>query len=351
MFDSKQAAIVMLDGALYYRRAFCHLELSDSNFKHSPNALKWEKIRKICTFLGVCYDVTNVFSGTKYPTANLYHPHVFMAYLTLFEDMSSNDEYIKNMAELMMTRFQKYWSDFGLTLAITVVLDPRYKLHFIDWSYSQIYGEASPEYSNVEQFLNSTFNEYVNMLNVAGDDRRDDPTRASNASKGVGDTMDDSTHAYGMSARLKDFDQFQSKDFTINKKSELQMYLEELRVDISCELDVLDFWKANEFRYPTLARMARDFLTIPVSIVTAESTFSASGRVLNEHRSSLSKDTVEVLICTKDWLFGDYCSNQVSVDELTEDIMSLDISRESDASNSVNNPKVSTPNASSSVAC
>ncbi|KAF5776715.1 hypothetical protein HanXRQr2_Chr12g0527381 [Helianthus annuus] len=44
-------------------------------------------------------------------------------------------------------------------------------------------------------------------------------------------------------------------------------------------------------------------------------------------------------------------SNQVSVDELTEDIMSLDISRESDASNSVNNPKVSTPNASSSVAC
>ncbi|KAF5765521.1 hypothetical protein HanXRQr2_Chr15g0704701 [Helianthus annuus] len=33
------------------------------------------------------------------------------------------------------------------------------------------------------------------------------------------------------------------------------------------------------------------------------------------------------------------------------DIMSLDISRESDASNSVNNPKVSTPNASSSVDC
>ncbi|KAJ0752389.1 hypothetical protein HanPI659440_Chr09g0323781 [Helianthus annuus] len=33
-------------------------------------------------------------------------------------------------------------------------------------------------------------------------------------------------------------------------------------------------------------------------------------------------------------------SNQVSVDELIEDIMSLDISRESNASNSVNNPKV-----------
>jgi hypothetical protein len=33
-------------------------------------------------------------------------------------------------------------------------------------------------------------------------------------------------------------------------------------------------------------------------------------------------------------------SNQVSLQELTEDIMMLDISPESDASNSVNNPKV-----------
>ncbi|XP_022028604.1 zinc finger BED domain-containing protein DAYSLEEPER-like [Helianthus annuus] len=285
-----------------HQRAFCHLELSDSNFKLCPNALEWDKIRRICTFLGVFYDVTNVFSGTKYPAANLYYPHVFMAYLTLFESMSSNDEYIKKMAELMMTKFQKYWSHFSLTLAIAVVLDPRYKLHFINLSYSQIYGEASPEYSNGDQFLNSTFNEYVNMLNVAGDDKRDDATRASN-----------------------DFDQFQSKDFTINKKSKLQMYLEESRVDRSSELDVLAFWKANEFRYPALVRMARDFLTIPVSTVASESMFSASGRFVD--------------------------SNQVSVDELTEDIMSLDVSRKSDASNSVNNPKVSTPNASSSVAC
>ncbi|KAJ0559990.1 putative HAT dimerization domain, ribonuclease H-like superfamily [Helianthus annuus] len=163
----------------------------------------------------------------------------------------------------------------------------------------------------------------------------------SDASKGVEETGDDdSTSVFGVRARLKDFDQFQSKDFLANKKTELQLYLDESRVDRNSNLDVLTFWKANEFRYPTLARMARDFLTIPVSTIASESTFSASGRVLNEHRSSLGKDTVEALICTKDWLYGDYCSNEVNLDELTEDIMSLDISGESNASNSTNNSKV-----------
>ncbi|XP_022023193.1 zinc finger BED domain-containing protein RICESLEEPER 2 isoform X2 [Helianthus annuus] len=335
------STFLMLDGALFYRRAFCHLELSDSNYKHCPNALEWEKIGKMCSFLGVFYDITNVFSGSKYPTANLYYPHVFMAYLTLKEGMGSEDEYMRKMADLMMTKFQKYWSDFSLTLAIAVVLDPRYKLHFIEWSYSQVYGRDSKEYEYVDEVLHSTFHEYVELNMDGGSSTTSNVASTSEASKGVEDTVDDdSTSVFGVRARLKDFDQFQSKDFLANKKSELQLYLDESRVDRNSNLDVLTFWKANEFRYPTLARMARDFLTIPVSTVASESTFSASGRVLNEHRSSLGKDTVEALICTKDWLYGDYCSNEVNLDELTEDIMSLDISGESNASNSMNNSKV-----------
>jgi hypothetical protein len=31
--------------------------------------------------------------------------------------------------------------------------------------------------------------------------------------------------------------------------------------------DILSFWKGNEFRYPEVAAMARDVLSIPISIV------------------------------------------------------------------------------------
>ena len=89
------------------------------------------------------------------------------------------------------------------------------------------------------------------------------------------------------------------------QKSELEVYLDEPRVQGGVELDVLEFWKGNQFRYPELSCMARDILSIPISTVASESAFSVGGRVLDQYRSSLKPAVVEALVCTRDWLFED----------------------------------------------
>ena len=53
-------------------------------------------------------------------------------------------------------------------------------------------------------------------------------------------------------------------------------------------------------RFLVLSILARDILTIPVS-VSSKSAFSTTGRIIEERRTSLTPEMVEVLICLKDW--------------------------------------------------
>ena len=76
-------------------------------------------------------------------------------------------------------------------------------------------------------------------------------------------------------------------------------------MDINVKLNVLDYWKANQLWYPQLASMARDLLTISISTVASESAFSTGGRVLDQFRSTLKPNTVDAIICTRNWLFGE----------------------------------------------
>jgi hypothetical protein len=58
----------------------------------------------------------------------------------------------------------------------------------------------------------------------------------------------------------------------------------------------------NLENYPVLAKMARDFLAIPLSSVASKSPFSIACMVIDQYRSSLNPKTAEGLICSKDWL-------------------------------------------------
>ena len=67
-------------------------------------------------------------------------------------------------------------------------------------------------------------------------------------------------------------------------------------------LDILDWWKSQSTKHPILAAMTRDLFGIQVSSVASERAFSASERVLDDRRTSLKPETLEMCVCLKDWL-------------------------------------------------
>lgn len=62
-----------------------------------------------------------------------------------------------------------------------------------------------------------------------------------------------------------------------------------------------------------LSAVAKDFLMIPLSTMWSESAFTCGRRILGDHRSSLTPEMLEALVCAKDWLFKakvpEFCSD------------------------------------------
>ncbi|XP_057953879.1 zinc finger BED domain-containing protein DAYSLEEPER-like [Malania oleifera] len=125
--------------------------------------------------------------------------------------------------------------------------------------------------------------------------------------------------AISVDVTLKGFKGFAKEDEEA-PMSELEMFFREWMVDCDKELDILDFWRSHEYRYPILSRMARDILLIPISTVALESTFSIRGKVINMSCSSLTPDNAETIILTRDWLYSRGVEDFVDKEELAEDI-------------------------------
>ncbi|KAH9768720.1 putative AC transposase [Citrus sinensis] len=294
------STFLMLDSVLYYKNAFCHLQLSDSNYKNCPSEEEWGKIEKIGKFLSMFYEITCIFSGSKYPTSNLYFPKVFVTKVALDQLLCSEDVYMKTMAQKMIEKFEKYWYDFCTILAIAVILDPRYKMAFIEFAYNKAYGQNSEELKHVRDKLFSIFGEY-NLITPSSS-----TTSVLTQMSDVGSSAGRNDNSQSTQDHGYEFDDFDNMDCSAYvRKSELELYLDEPRIDRKIDLDILSFWKGNGFRYPNLSSMARDILSIHISTVASESAFSVGGRVLDRFRSVLKPETVQAIITTRDWKFGE----------------------------------------------
>jgi hypothetical protein len=130
----------MIASVIHYRLVFSYLEMTGSSFKHCPTSLEWEKMENISSFLCSFYNTTCKFFGTKYPTTNLYFHAVSSIYMFLMEENESEDKYKRSVATKMLLKFEKYWPKFSSVLAMAIILNPHYKLHFVNFCYMKIYG-------------------------------------------------------------------------------------------------------------------------------------------------------------------------------------------------------------------
>ncbi|KAG4162021.1 hypothetical protein ERO13_D01G092050v2 [Gossypium hirsutum] len=156
---------------------------------------------------------------------------------------------------------------------------PRYKLNSVQYCFTTIYGiHASDSVEGILSNLRLLFDEYVKKFKFTSS------SLAESSNISDKNPVDSSLHQHN------------------SEKSQLDIYLEEPKLELNSQIDVLNYWSKSLVRYNELSLLACDLWTIPISIVASESAFSMGKKVITPLRSSLKSKTVQPVVCFDDWM-------------------------------------------------
>ncbi|CAN1337575.1 Zinc finger BED domain-containing protein RICESLEEPER 2 [Linum perenne] len=282
---------IMLSTALLYKDAFGRLKIRNPSYVTLPSEDEWDMAKEICSKLELFYEVTQIFSGSTYPTANLFFPKVCELKISLNSWVESPIHVIAEMARRMLVKFDSYWDVIHGMLGVATILDPRYKMKLMEWLFANIYGELAGYHLNkIKEILYDLLEQYLKSGSHV-----ESCNTTSVSAIGEGEPIE--------ADFLSEFDRYASNEHGVhNGKEEFDTYISDGLIPRSGEFDILAWWKSNGSKYPTLTLIARDILAVPVSTVVLEAAFSTCGRLLSPCRSRLEEQTIEALMCSQNWL-------------------------------------------------
>nr|XP_017225248.1 PREDICTED: zinc finger BED domain-containing protein RICESLEEPER 2-like [Daucus carota subsp. sativus] len=294
------STFMMLSTAIKFKDVFPRYQEREPSYYCCPSAEDWLKVERVCELLEVFNSATNIISGSEYPTSNLFLNEVYRVKVVLdkkHSEITDEEDFMYSMIEAMKQKFDKYWGEVNLLMAIGAILDPRCKMRVIEFCFPKMYpgSAAKDNISKVREALYELYDEYVAEFQANSGEQTGE---AHDGFRKEANTIQISSSGWS------EFNDFVKTIETVQPlKSDLDNYLEEgcFICEDSKSFDALEWWKVNTLKYRILSIMARDILAIPITTVASEATFSAGGRVIDTYRASLSPETVQVLLCGEDW--------------------------------------------------
>ncbi|XP_019459986.1 PREDICTED: zinc finger BED domain-containing protein RICESLEEPER 2-like [Lupinus angustifolius] len=221
---------LMLESGLKYRHVFEKLHMYDDNYRFSPSVEEWKRAEKIHVFLLPFYCTTNLIYGTSYPTFNLYFMQVWKIQCVLLDTLRDEDEVLMSMANRMVKKFEKYWDDYSVVLAMGAILDPRMKLETLNYCFERVDNSTFETklqlvkrklYMLSEQYRSTSAPTFMQTL-------------TSNAPQKKAKFQD-------LGYMFDELDRHKTQLATKTGKSQLDLYLEELSLNFkdNSDLDVL----------------------------------------------------------------------------------------------------------------
>ena len=146
----------MLDIAERFEKVFLRMDFEDDSYSlyfmnkessgglGSPSGVDFQNCRTFASFLKLFYNTTKKFSFSLYVTSNTFFDEMFVIQKNIAHLIKSQNQLLKNMTTKMEAKFEKYWGKrdkINYLLYMVMVLDPRKKMRFLNFSLSEMYGD------------------------------------------------------------------------------------------------------------------------------------------------------------------------------------------------------------------
>ncbi|CAB5371059.1 unnamed protein product [Rhizophagus irregularis] len=176
---------------------------------------------------------------------------------------------IKNAAKICRLKLLEYYNKTNYSYLISTILDPRLKLQYYkdnEWG---------------DELINDIQQKFLSMYNKSyAVSIQSDQTETPNKEKSV------MSHVF-------------KRHRVESSADEYQIYLSLPQLDGN--EDPLEWWKNNEQQFPSLTKIARDFLSIPATSVPSEQVFSSGKNLITDKRNRLVGKTIRMCLCLRSW--------------------------------------------------
>lgn len=160
---------LMLESMLQYKLAFRRLQNVDTNFNDLVTEEEWRKIEKVCKFLKPFHDISTLFSKNEYPTSNLYFTGIWKIQSLINVEMEDRNSILYDVAIEMNTKFKKYLDCYSLIFSFAIILDPRYKLEYVEFVFRKVHPTSySEKLMYVREKMGELYEEYSHLSACSG---------------------------------------------------------------------------------------------------------------------------------------------------------------------------------------
>jgi len=224
------STFTMLNIALPYKAAFIRASHIDKQYTCLPSE-EWTFAEDVVERLRLFNDITNLFSGTDYVTANNYFLKIAEIRKKIRQWSACGNPLVEAMSAKMVAKFDKYWTDIQGMMGIATILNPRFKTVVLNICFENLLSTTGKPCEDKVIEVKNLLDDLICEYHV-----EDEGSPTSASLDGNGDDFLSSISARVASRRPT----------SMGFRSELDRYLDEEMVNMHTKnFIVLDWWKVN----------------------------------------------------------------------------------------------------------